>query len=613
MRCSKILRVMTVVALLFGCLVFISGTPVMAGPEIKLSSAEGAVGTAVTVTGENFDSYKGDELYLYFDNEEIGASPIIVPQTGSFEFALNIPEDAEPGEHIIRVKNRLGSVYSTVALSAFIVLEPDISLSSRSGAVGKELVVEGEGFYADKVVAIYFDTVILVTLTASSTGAFSYNFNVPNSNAGAHAIMARNDEGDSAELEFTIIPRIVVNPATGAVGSIVAVDGNGFDARSDLSIFFQYDEVAFARTDKYGTFEPVSFNVPQVSPGTYDITVKDEEGNTVTYEFVIIAGVSLDQNTASVGGELTITGTGFEANGEIGMEFDGAVVATITADSSGAFQIIFKVPASKHGEHVITLSDGVNSRQVVFEIESEAPPVPVLVSPAHGSEAKAATYFDWKDVDDPSSPVSYRLQIASSDDFVDLIMEKVPVESEYTLSDEEALAAVTEGSPYYWRVKAIDGAANEGEWSAPVSFLVLAPSAPSLILPGNGSEAEAQVFFDWADVKSLNPPVMYHLQVAQTEDFTGLVMEKRGLAASEYTLIKGEKLAAVKKDAPYYWRVRAVDGAGNEGQWSAPSFFTVGFYLALPSWVIYTLIAIAVIIIGFLAFWLGRRTAYGES
>jgi len=613
MKCSKIFRIVTVVALLSGGLVFISGAPALAGPEIKLSAAEGAVGTVVTVTGENFDSYKGDALYLYFDNDEIGASPIIVPQTGNFEFILNIPEDAEPGEHIIRVKNKLGSVYSTVALSAFNVLKPDISLSSRSGAVGKKLVVEGEGFYADRVVAIYFDTVILVTLTASSTGAFSYSFNVPNTSAGAHTIVAKNDKGDSARSDFDIIAQIIINPLTGPVGSVVSVEGNGFDSRSDVSIFFQYDEVAYARTDKYGAFSLTSFNVPQVPPGTYEIIVRDEGGNTAKYGFTIIAGVTMDRTTTSVGGELTLTGTGFEANTEVDMQFDGAAVATITADSSGAFRIVFKVPASKHGEHVITLSDGLNTREVVFEVESEAPPAPVLLSPEPRSEVKATTYFDWEDVDDPSSPVSYRLQVASGDDFADLIMDKVLTESEYTLGEKEALAAVTEGSPYYARVKAIDGAANESEWSAAVPFLVLAPPAPSLLLPENSGEADAQVFFDWADVKSLNPPVMYHLQVAQTEDFSKLVMEKKGLAASEYSLVKEEKLAAVKKDAPYYWRVRAVDGAGNEGQWSAPNSFTVGFYLALPGWVIYTLIAIGAVIIGFLAFWLGRRTAYGET
>jgi len=258
------------------------------------------------------------------------------------------------------------------------------------------------------------------------------------------------------------------------------------------------------------------------------------------------------------------------------------------------------------------VSDGVNTRQLVFEIESEAPPVPAPLLPGDGNETKAATYFDWEDVDDPSSPLRYQLQIASDGDFAFVVMEKTLAESEYTLSDEMALAAVTEESPYYWRVKAIDGAANESGWSAPRSFLVLAPSTPSLLLPENDGEAEAQAYFDWEDVTSLSSPVTYQLQVASAEDFTELVLEKGRLAESEYTVTEEDKLAAVKKDAPYYWRIRAIDDNGNEGEWSAPGSFTVGFYLALPSWALYILIAFGAIIIGFLAFWLGRRTAFSE-
>ncbi len=142
--------------------------------------------------------------------------------------------------------------------------------------------------------------------------------------------------------------------------------------------------------------------------------------------------------------------------------------------------------------------------------------------------------------------------------------------------------------------------------------MVLAPLAPILLLPENDGEAEAQAYFDWEDVMSLSSPVTYQLQVASAEDFTELVLEKGGLAESEYTVTEEDKLSAVKKDAPYYWRVRAVDDTGSEGEWSAPNSFTVGFYLALPNWALYILIAFGAIIIGFLAFWLGRRTAFSE-
>ena len=609
MKRGRTFRILAVLMLLSIWVLGLSGTPVMAGPEISLSPGSGAVGTTVTISGENWDSFKGDEIYIYFSGEEISASPIVVPQTGIFQLDFNIPGDAEPDEHDIRVRAEWGS---TLATSTFTVLEPEISLSRRSGPAGSKLVVDGEGFYADKVVTIYYDNTILSTMTASPSGEFSYSFDVPDSTTGAHDIIAENAEDNFSDAEFEVLPQITLNSEAGAVGSILTVSGTGFASKSDISVFFQSEEVAFAKTDESGTFGTTSFNVPSVSPDTYDITVKDEKRNTAKYEFTITAGISVDQTTANVGSDLTISGTGFEAGGEIYVEYDGVAVATIATDNDGAFQVVLKVPASPHGEHVISVSDGVNTRQLVFEIESDAPPVPALVSPDDKSVAEAATYFDWEDVDDPSVPVRYQLQIASDVDFTVVILEKTLTESTYTLGGTEALAAVTEGSPYFWRVKAIDGALNESEWAAPRLLLVLAPGTPVLLSPEGGGEAEAEAYFDWEDVESLSSPVAYHLQVASAEDFSELIMEKEGLADSEFTVTKGEKLTAVKKDAPYYWRVRAIDSAGNEGEWSTPGSFVVGFYLALPSWALYILIAFGAIIVGFLAFWLGRKTAFSE-
>jgi hypothetical protein len=472
--------------------------------------------------------------------------------------------------------------------------------------------VDGKGFYADRVVTIYFDTRMLGTLTASTTGEFSYSFNIPDSTAGEHVIMVNDAEDNAREAEFKVIPRITLNPVTGASGSILQVSGNGFASKSDISVFFQSEEVAYAKTNESGTFSTAAFNVPQTLPGTYDVIVQDEDENAAKYEFAIIAGAVIDQTMASVGSELTISGTGFSADGEIAITYDGAAVATITADSNGAFEVVFKVPEDEHGEHVITVSDGVDTSQVVFEIESEAPSVPVLVSPEDLKAVRAAAHFDWEDVDDPSLPVRYQLQIASDGNFTSVVMQKTLSESECILRGAEVLAAVTEQTPYYWRVKAIDGAANESGWSPSRAFFVLAPSAPGLLLPKDGEKAEAQAYFDWEDVTSLSMPVTYQIQVASGEDFTELVLEKEDQAESEYTITEDEKLAAVKKDAPYYWRVRAVDGDGNKGEWSAPDSFYVGFYLALPNWALYILIAFGAIIIGFLAFWLGRRTAFGE-
>ena len=608
MKSGKIFRILAVTLLLPLLLVIIPGTPALAAPILTVSPTSGAVGTMVTVVCENFDSYKGDDIFIYFDSDEIAVSPITVPQTGSFKFDFNIPEGAEPGKHRIEARSGLGS---TLALSLFTVLAAKIWLDPDDGVVGTELTIDGKGFYSDKVVTIYYDNRMLGTEAAAANGEFSYSFTIPDSTAGEHTILAKDAEGNSAEAEFEVVPSITLSSTSGAVGSILIISGKGFGSRNGLAVYFKYNEVAYAKTNQLGNFASAFFNVPSMMPGTYDVTVEDEDKNMAKAEFAIVAGASIDKTTATVGSELTVSGTGFLVNSTITIEYDGVAFAQIPADANGAFRAVLRVPVSQHGNHAITVSDGDSTRQLVFVMESEAPPVPAPVLPRGTSEVKAEAHFDWEEVADPSLPITYHFQVALDKYFSSVVLEQKLTASEYTLTQEERLATVKKESPYYWRVRAIDGAANESEWSSPESFYVAAPPAPALLLPEVDAKADSLVYFDWEDVTNLSPPMTYHLQVASDKGFTSLMLEKKGWAKSEYTVTEEEKLASVKKELPYYWRVRASDSAANEGEWSKSGSFYVGF--TFPIWAIFTLIGLVALLVGFLAFWLGRRSAYTES
>ena len=81
--------------------------------------------------------------------------------------------------------------------------------------------------------------------------------------------------------------------------------------------------------------------------------------------------------------------------------------------------------------------------------------------------------FDWGDVTDLSAPVTYDLQIATDDQFTDILREKTGLAtSEYTLTEEEELESTSEEEPYYWRVRAVDAASNAGGWTGAAAFQV---------------------------------------------------------------------------------------------------------------------------------------------
>ncbi len=590
--------------------VLVLGTPVQAAPMVTVSPVSGAVGTLVTISGTVFDSYKGDNIHILFDGVEINESPLTVPQTGVFTIEYAIPGDATPGRHWLSVRSEIGSVLAPD--NFFIVEEPAVNLDVPDGRVGTNITISGNGFYSGRTVSLYYYNIVgekIGTANTSPTGRFSYQFTIPVSKGGLHRIAVSNTEGNSAETWFDVIPSISLNLAAAGPGDLLKIEGTGFGYRSNVDVNFGIRVVATARTDDYGSFSAV-FNVPDVKPNPYDVRAQDDQGNSDKASFTVTAAASLSQITGAIGEKITVQGSGFKAGVTVIVNYDNLRVATVKTDNDGAFTTFFDIPPSTGGSHVIAVGDGTTTRKFAFTVESDAPPAPGLLLPADDSETRAQAYLDWQDVDDASLPVVYRLQIASDQNFSSLVLDKKGLaDSEYTLTEDEILTAAKEDTAYFWRVKASDSASNASEWSTPNSFYVSPPPTPVSFLPTTGSSLETPVTLKWQTVTNLSPPLNYTLQVATDIDFIDIILEMEGLIISEYLMPEDEDLE-LERGLTYFWRVKAIDSVGNEGDWSTPGSFFITSSFSFPSWAIYVLIGIGVIIVGFLAFRVGRRTAY---
>jgi len=254
--------------------------------------------------------------------------------------------------------------------------------------------------------------------------------------------------------------------------------------------------------------------------------------------------------------------------------------------------------------------------------DNTPPSIPSLISPTNGASMIDNTpLFDWSDVSD-SSGVTYDLSIARDAGFVSTALLKNGITaSTYTLISAEALVT----GKYYWRVRAVDGAGNVGSWSENWSFTVSStlppppapkdntpPSIPSLISPTNGaSMTDNTPFFDWSDVSD-SSGVTCDLSIARDAGFVSTALLKNSITASTYVLIPAEALVAGK----YYWRVRAVDGAGNVGSWSENWSFTVSPTSTPPESVevllITVILLILVAIIAAIALYLRKRHIDGQ-
>jgi hypothetical protein len=230
-------------------------------------------------------------------------------------------------------------------------------------------------------------------------------------------------------------------------------------------------------TDTRGNLD-VPFNVPNVEAGTYDVEVRDTDGNLGEFKFTLTttANISPATSQASPGYpsmEVTIYGTGFKPNSAITLTYTStATVFSTTSQRDGSFAYTFEIPKNKPGENIISVTDGVNLLQVTFFMESVAPTTPQLLLPAPATKPERPVIFDWKDIIDPSG-VTYILQVARGKNFTDIVIEKQGlVESQYTMSqtEDEMLESINKVANYWWRVKAVDGASNESKWSNIRSF-----------------------------------------------------------------------------------------------------------------------------------------------
>ncbi len=268
----------------------------------------------------------------------------------------------------------------------------------------------------------------------------------------------------------------------GIAGTTVTVSGSGFNANSQITIKFNNIPVstipAVIITGADGSFT-ASFGLPPSLAGTYAVEVGDGTNSATAYFTTEVSSIVSQTTTQTspghIGMELTISGSGFQANATITVtyETEPVVLATTTTDSSGSFSVTFPIPASLGGEHSVTVSDGASIEQFTFVMESNPPPPPRPLLPPMGFKPKQPVTFDWEGVTDLSPPVTYSLQIARDSDFSDMVLEKTGLtDTEYTLTEEEELESVGKDEPYYWRVRAIDGASNESLWSGTGSFVV---------------------------------------------------------------------------------------------------------------------------------------------
>ncbi|MDD5590498.1 MAG: IPT/TIG domain-containing protein [Dehalococcoidales bacterium] len=444
--------------------VFEATDSLMVTQSISISPTSGSTGTEVTITGHGFRANRS--MSIFFDDDRIATSPASVRSNSNGSFTA----DFEVPICINRTLEVMASDGSYAASTSFTVVA-SITLSQTSGEVGSEVTIIGHGFRSNRNIEITFDVDQLTTrpsvVRSDETGCFEATFLIPPSTKGIHKVEA-SDGIESDDTNLTTEPTLILNPSSGPINSTVSITGTGFSKSRTVTVRFDSNHVRTSATDAQGNFTD-HFVVPSVKSGNYAVTADDGTTSDST-SFTVTTSMEITPVNGNVGSYITVQGTGF--TGVVTIKYDDSVLATTRADANGNFSIYFKAPASRHGQHTISASDAVNALETLFIMESTPPPAPQLVSPESGSRQGTRPTLTWNTVSDPSG-VTYTLQIATDDSFSTLLLEKTGLsQPQYTLTKEESLRGTDSDAPYYWRVRAVDGAENESDWSAVRSFHV---------------------------------------------------------------------------------------------------------------------------------------------
>jgi hypothetical protein len=129
-------------------------------------------------------------------------------------------------------------------------------------------------------------------------------------------------------------------------------------------------------------------------------------------------------------------------------------------------------------------------------------------------------------------------------------------------------SALVDGT-YYWKVMALGAENEELGWTSTWTFTVdtVQPAAPMLASPeDNQIDNVMTKTFTWAQPE---PNAIYNLQVSTTASFGQPYFHDNS------SIVENSYSFTFTAGGAYYWRVRAMDVAGNWGAWSENSKLTI--------------------------------------
>jgi len=549
------IKVLAITALLA---IVLNLIPAGAAMAAGMSPAMGISGLEVTITGLT----EGNSYNIKWDGNSYKQG--VVPSGGSVFFV--VPE-SYGGQHTVTVESPTGSQ----AFTGSYTIVPSIAIDPNFGSAGTKITVSGHGFgLNEKNVAVTYDGIIAMSsIAASDNGSWSTSFPAPPSARGARAVDASGDitkGSDVADKNFTVSPVVKMDPAAGGVGTLVTVTATGFStAEGGIKVLYSGKEMRSGLTSEVNGSWSTSFAVPASTRGSH---IVDVQGNTTTAAdipdmiFTVAPSVAVSPASGAVEDSIKVSGSGF-ANNETTIEvtFDGKTLErNILADDNGNWSVNTKVPASGSGPHTIMASGRVTPSAdiapAIFTTQAVLTIVPRSGNVKDELRVTGSGFNAAKDysISFDSNPIASG-SVNESGSFLAIFKAPGGKSGPLTITATDTKGATA---------------------STTFDMETTAPETPKVASPKDGATVgfmgDTKINFKWSDVTDPSG-VTYDIEVSEGSNFAKSLMAHAKLADARYALTEAEALP----NGEYYWRVRAVDGAGNASEWTPASAVKVGF------------------------------------
>jgi len=444
----------------------------LTSPSVEVLPSQGTVGTAVYVKIINYQPNK-QVIVTFGTGTTIGTGTTVGTQTyvasttttdasgyGVADFNVDV---FPAGRYIIMADDGVNTI-----TTGFKLL-PSISLGSTvAGYVGDVISVSGNGFAASKLIYLGVDDDKLVTGESDEKGQCSnMRLVIPSCSRGNHNIKLQDSENNVATAVYNVRQQASIMPSSAAVGDNVTIIGTGYQGVADVTVYFDDKDVGVVQTGTDGGFA-TSIIVPACGDGVHKIKVDDRTNKSFS-DIKVAATMNISPDNGFIGMQVGLQGSGFRPGFPVNVSYDNVKMEATTVQPQGSFTYSFKIPVSMHGPHNVIATDEISTPKVICTVESTPPIAPVTQLPVDGDRQVKDVHFEWGVVSDPSG-VTYTFEVADDPKFTNVIMSQSNIGANYIDITEDSKMLPGKDKPYYWRVKAIDRASNEGQWSLVSSF-----------------------------------------------------------------------------------------------------------------------------------------------